>query len=200
MALVEDAALLQETSPARAQSLLVLAYEELGKAVWVNDSFARAWNEGSSESLVVEPLGDSSRQHLAKFLSAYDFSGVLPMPGIWVKWEEMPLAPPDPSRIRDMGETRFETPELTQQGARRANAAKQRGFYVDIERSGVVLTPQDVDVFDLYTHRGHIAAAIATMLVVEEYRAMDARQSFDRRRYSAIMERVDKHAREQDYL
>jgi len=197
--LIEDSVRLSDPSPARAQALLVLAYEELGKAVWVHDTFQESWSAASLEPLVVAELGAAARHHLAKFLSAHDFAGVLPRPPIWVAWEELPLAPRN-ERFDAGTDVRLETQAILDLTAQRANDAKQRGFYVDLLRDGAIRSPRDLEVFDLEVHRGHVAAAIVTLLVVEEFRVKDAREQFEIDRHTSLMARLDLYARDQDYL
>ncbi|WP_234989282.1 AbiV family abortive infection protein [Demequina sp. NBRC 110052] len=196
-ALIEDAATLAPSSPARAQSLLVLAYEELGKAVWVYDAFETAWQEGAGEPVAVPSLGAGARRHSAKFLSAYSFSDVLPRFPIWVVNDEYPRPPAgDPLCERYPGMV-FVPPEILELAAKRANDAKQRGFYVDRSSDGSVLTPGEARVFDLDVHLGHVAAAVVTMLVVDEYGARLMGSSPER--YSTLMWRLDRFAHDEHY-
>jgi AbiV family abortive infection protein len=61
----------------RAQSLVVLAQEEVGKAVWVYRSFWNAWNDGDETPREVPELRKQRFDHLAKLIGATDFSTAL---------------------------------------------------------------------------------------------------------------------------
>ncbi len=66
----------------RAQSLAVVAQEELGKAVWVYRTFCSAWSDGDETPREVPALRREGRAHIAKLLEAADFSvALLEVPG-----------------------------------------------------------------------------------------------------------------------
>lgn len=164
VSLVEDAALLAEPSPARAQSLLILAYEELGKANWVYATFWKSWDAGATGAIIVEPMQTGARHHGAKLQAGLDASGVLYSLPIWVTFQELEPKPPESQRGGSSDNSRVETPAIHDLMAARANEAKQRGFYVDLSRQGEIHTPRDLEVYDLTSHRGHVAAGIVYLI------------------------------------
>lgn len=67
----------------RAQSLVVLAREEVGKAVWVYETFWNAWNawnDGDEDPIEVSELRKQGCRHLAKLMKATDFATALVVP------------------------------------------------------------------------------------------------------------------------
>lgn len=166
--LIRDAhTLLEAGSFGRARSLTVLAQEELGKALWLYDQFEFVWNTGDETPQDVPRLDQHGRSHVAKYMSAVEFGdGLDEFWGDYSKWE-------------DIGHTEAEWAEHFERrrreaeaAAQEANAAKQRGFYVDLdEMSGEVRTPSDVDagslVDDLRT-----AAQVIEMLLISDHTRM----------------------------
>lgn len=66
----------------RAQSLVVLAEEEVGKAVWVYKAFSGAWSDGDETPREVPELRQFGRAHFAKLVEATDFAtALLEVPG-----------------------------------------------------------------------------------------------------------------------
>ncbi|WP_062516435.1 AbiV family abortive infection protein [Demequina gelatinilytica] len=197
IALVEDAALLESQSPARAQSLLVLAYEEVGKASWVLDAFWRAWEDDSDDVRDVKELSAGSRHHGAKYLGGREFSMHLPIPYLWHSPDEMiqlgPMAVGNGEVIEAIGEP----PDLPSKIAARANEAKQRGLYVDLDREGVVRAPKDAEVIDLVAHRGHVAASIVTLIYSYAFLVLHDRDTEGAAQ--ALLVRAEAHARDEDY-
>lgn len=67
--LVSDAhILLQAGSFARARSLTVLAQEELGKALWLYETFMEAWNTGDETPRAVPKLTTQGTKHVVKYI------------------------------------------------------------------------------------------------------------------------------------
>ena len=65
--LIADAHILLGTqSLGRARSLMVLAQEELGKALWIYDEFQTAWSTGDETSREVNRLKVDGRSHVQK--------------------------------------------------------------------------------------------------------------------------------------
>ncbi|MDN4490390.1 AbiV family abortive infection protein [Demequina sp. SYSU T00068] len=124
LALVENAArLVTEAdllypSP-RAQSLSVLAREEIGKAVWVQRAFWKAWETGDETPRDVPELREHGRHHVPKLVEATSF---LTDPEFY--------SPEEP------------TPEMW---AHADNIAKQQGFYVELHADGTITAPADVE-------------------------------------------------------
>ena len=72
--LVADAhALLELGSYGRARSLTVLAQEELGKALWLYETFEGSWSTGADDPLEVPRLTSDGRRHAVKYMEAFVF-------------------------------------------------------------------------------------------------------------------------------
>lgn len=148
-ALVENAAhLVAEAdtlfpSP-RAQSLIVLAEEEVGKAVWVRRAFWDAWGDGSETPIEVPELRTHGRRHFPKLVEAIDF---------WTAAIEVPgnAEPVEVELVRE------HAPELLvaylKGEAHADDQAKMKGFYVDVEDDGTISVPHRIERPEL---RGHI--------------------------------------------
>lgn len=120
----------------RAQSLVVLAQEEVGKAVWVYKSFWNAWNDGDETPREVPELRNKGLNHLAKLIEATDFlSAMVEVPGLSapVDIETVKAHAPDVLDAYLMG--------LAQED----NEAKKRGFYVDLRADGSFTVPHEID-------------------------------------------------------
>jgi len=106
----------------RAQSLVVLAQEEVGKAIWVRKAFWNAWYGDDETSREVPELHSQWRAHSAKLMAATDYyTAVMEVPGspkpvdielVWAHAPEVVVA-------------------YLKQTALEDNQAKQKGFYVD---------------------------------------------------------------------
>lgn len=120
----------------RAQSLVVLAQEEVGKAVWVYKTFWGAWNDGDETPSEVPELRNQGRLHMAKLMEATDFATcLLEVPGN-----------PKPVEIELV---RAHAPEVLaaylERVAHEDNQAKKKGFYVDLEEDGTFTVPHEID-------------------------------------------------------
>jgi AbiV family abortive infection protein len=141
LALVENAARIVVDADAlypspRAQSLIVLAQEEVGKAAWVYKAFWNAWNEGDERQLEVPELRKGAVNHLAKLIEAADRGTVsVKLPG-------------EPSPI-EVELVKAHAPEFLasyfKKLAQEDNTAKQRGFYVDLQSDGSFTVPQAIE-------------------------------------------------------
>lgn len=120
----------------RAQSLVVLAQEEVGKAVWVHEAFWSAWSSGDETPLEVPELRKQGRRHIAKLMKASEFAALaLEVPGI-----------PEPVEIELVKKY---APEVllaySTKWAQSDNQAKQQGFYVDLAEDGSFTVPHQID-------------------------------------------------------
>lgn len=120
----------------RAQSLVVLAQEEVGKAVWVYRSFWNAWNNGDETPLEVPELAKQGFQHVPKLREATDFSTLqLDLPG-----NAEPV---------DIEIVKAHAPEILsaylERLAQEDNEAKKRGFYVDLQADGTFTVPHEIE-------------------------------------------------------
>ena len=130
----------------RAQSLIVLAEEEVGKAVWVRQTFWSAWGDGDEMPLEVPELREHGRRHVPKLIQAIDF---------WTAAIDVP----DSTGPVDVELVREHAPDLLvaylKGEAHADDQAKQKGFYVDLEYDGTISVPHEIERPAL---RGHIWA------------------------------------------
>jgi len=150
LALLENAARLIVDADAlfpspRAQALVVLAQEEVGKAVWVYKAFWDAWSNTEETQHEVPELRKQGVNHLAKHIQANEFlTAMVDVPGF-----------SDPV---DIEIAREHAPDslgayLTSL-AQEDNDAKKKAFYVDMELDGSFTVPHEIDRpllrFDIY--------------------------------------------------
>ncbi|GAB12879.1 hypothetical protein ARGLB_028_00040 [Arthrobacter globiformis NBRC 12137] len=168
VALIEDAALLAgHQSPGRAQSLLVLAVEELAKARWLYEASEWEWTaplglygqapRPAREVRVPEGLRTTRRPHAEKLQVAEQFASGLG--GFW-----------DPSRRAEY----YQLPDLAtfEATAKQRNLDKQAGFYVD--RAGdVVTSPLNVPADGVADSIQHAAKVIQMHLIEDHTRQQD---------------------------
>lgn len=118
----------------RAQSLVVLAQEELGKAVWIYKAFWSAWNGSDETPIEVPELSSQGRIHAAKLREAIEFGTAM-------------LAVPGNSRPVEIELVRAYAPDILndyrERGAHEDNEMKKKGFYVDLEDDGTYTVPLD---------------------------------------------------------
>lgn len=178
--LITDAQLLLEyQSFGRARSLMVLAQEELGKALWLYEAFSQAWSDGVETPLTVKRLTVDGRKHATKYMQAFVFGQELSAfwGGYQTLYEDAPL---DGTREDwDAWQVAREV-EATAAG-KRANEEKMRGFYVDLNPSDdQPVAPGDIDAGtiaeDLQT-----AAQVVEMLLIKDHSRMklDASTPYD---------------------
>jgi AbiV family abortive infection protein len=134
--LIVDAHTLYPTSPARAQALVVLAQEELGKSEWIFDACWERWKSGSDEPVNVPRLRDHGRSHIEKFATADEASDVIRF--YWT-------VPPNEKLGEPVAVTEHEVREQYRTFAREADTDKQNGFYVDLRRDGTLSVPKEID-------------------------------------------------------
>jgi len=160
--LVVDADTLGPASP-RAQSLVVLAMEELGKAHWVAQIFWRSWSSGDEAPLDVPYLDEFGASHRQKLMQsthyiegADEFVSEL---RLFRSRAEVDLRPgtgaSDPRQYVDYLESLADAD----------NKAKQRGFYVDIGEDGAPLVPHEIDRPGLADDIWGAADAVKSMIV-----------------------------------
>lgn len=167
--LIADAhLLLQHESFGRARSLTVLAQEELGKALWLYETFQFAWSDGDDEPLVAERLTADGRRHAVKYMEAFVFGRELEF-----FWGGFDLeADPPLGDTPDDWDAWFAAREKEAAAAgKAANENKMLGFYVDLDKSGGVLTPSSIEAGtiadDLQT-----AAQVVEMLLIKDHTRM----------------------------
>lgn len=169
VALVTDAALLAENgSPGRAQSLVVLALEELAKARWLYEVAEWQWScplgidglppEEAGPVMVPEGLQRTRRPHMEKLKVAEQFASGLG--GFW-----------DPER---RPEYYFPADlEAFDEVARQRNIDKQAGLYVDRE-GDVLTTPLEIPLGDIATSIRRAAQTLEMHLIEDHTRQQDA--------------------------
>ncbi len=164
--LVDDAHLLVEAgSFGRARSLTVLAQEELGKALWIYETFERSWSEGASEALVVDELAKGGRHHVRKYARAYVFGSELEE--FWGHFDVDRWTPRDGETEEEML-ARWE--HEADEAATLANSAKQSGFYVDRDKAGAITSPRDVERGSIPEDLQTAAQVIEMMLITDHSR------------------------------
>lgn len=165
--LIADAhTLLERGSFGRARSLTVLAQEELGKALWVYETFERAWSTGAEDVREVSRLTSDGRRHAVKYMEAFVFGQELA--AFWGDYEPYEL-PEDESP--EGWEAHFAKQRSDAEAAgKRANQEKMTGFYVDLD-SQEVHSPVDITAGtiadDLQT-----AAQVVEMLLIKDHSRM----------------------------
>jgi AbiV family abortive infection protein len=167
--LIADAhALLERGSFGRARSLTVLAQEELGKALWIYETFEQAWSTGAEEVREVRRLTSDGRHHAVKYMEAFVFGQELA--AFWGDYESFEL-PEDESQE---GWDAFLAKKRSdaEKAGKQANEEKMAGFYVDLDSSGeAVLAPADFSAgtiaYDLQT-----AAQVVEMLLIKDHSRM----------------------------
>jgi len=147
LALLENAARLIVDAEAlfpspRAQALVVLAQEEVGKAVWVYKAFWDAWNDSEETQYEVPKL---PKDHVVKHIQANDFlTAIVGVPGFSDSVDIEIAREHDPDALGAY------LASLAQED----NEAKKRGFYVDLKVDGSFTVPHEIDRpflrFDIY--------------------------------------------------
>jgi AbiV family abortive infection protein len=166
-ALVSDAnVLLDAQSYGRARSLTVLAQEELGKALWIYATFEKAWSEGDETPRTVDDLKQHGRSHTKKYLEAIVFGDELA--SFWGDYSAMRDGKRDGKTWEEAWERQQEQSEVA---ATEANLSKQRGFYVDRDSSGTVLSPTTIEPGNI-AEVLQTAAQVVEMLLIRDHSRM----------------------------
>ncbi len=166
-ALISDAhVLLGAGSYGRARSLTVLAQEELGKALWVYAAFEKAWSEGDETPRAVDALTQHGRSHTKKYLEAIEFGDELA--AFWGDYSTMRDGQGDGETWEQAWERQQEEAEVA---ATAANLSKQRGFYVDRDSSGAVLSPTSIEPGNI-AEVLQTAAKVVEMLLIRDHSRM----------------------------
>lgn len=176
--LIADAhALFERGSFGRAQSLTVLAQEELGKALWIYETFEQSWSAGADEALEVPRFASDGRRHAVKYMEAFVFGQELA--SFWGDYESFEL-PEDESP--EGWDVYFAKRKRDAESAgKRANEVKMAGFYVDLDPSGErVLSPADITTGTIADNL-QTAAQVIEMLLIKDHSRMkhEARTPYD---------------------
>lgn len=165
-ALIADAhVLLNAGSFGRARSLTVLAQEELGKALWIYDTFESAWSTGDAEPRQVDRLGRHGRDHVQKFLEAFVFGDELAM--FWGDYSQLDERQEGESWEDAAGRKKAEA----HAAAKEANIAKQMGFYVDRKENGDITSPTEIERGTIADDL-QVAAQVVEMLLIRDHSRM----------------------------
>lgn len=169
VALVADAAVLASNqSPGRAQSLIVLAMEELAKARWLYEAAEWEWagplclygqeHRAAGPVMVPEGLRTTRRPHAEKLQVAEQFASGLA--GFW-----------DPERRIEY----YSLPDLAsfEATARQRNLDKQAGFYVD-RSADTITSPLQVPANGVMDAIRRAAKVIQMHLIEDHTRQQDA--------------------------
>lgn len=167
--LIADAHVLLECrSYGRARSLTILAQEELGKALWIYETFEQSWSAGADQAREVPRLTTDGRRHNVKYMEAFVFGQELA--SFWGDYESLEV-PEDESQE---GWDAFFAKKRSdaEMAGEQANQEKMAGFYVDLDSSSKgVLSPADVSAGtiadDLQT-----AAQVIEMLLIKDHSRM----------------------------
>lgn len=173
--LITDAnVLLDAGSHGRARALTVLAQEELGKALWVYQEFEGAWSEGTESPRAVGRLTSHGRSHVAKYLEAVEFGSELE--AFWGDYPEIE----EPADGESWEEVFARRRARANEAAKAANQEKQFGFYVDLDSTGGIVTPQDLPA-DRVAEDLERAARVVEMLLIRDHTRMkhDAVTEYD---------------------
>lgn len=153
--LIEDAdALFERKSYARARSFVILASEELARAVWLDRLASAVWLDPDSSVVVPAAFWKDQKDHKAKLRQVEDYAV-----GLAYFWSgtDLPTEPiPTPRQISDR--------------AARLNLEKMAGFYVEADASRV-RAPADVPADGVLEHLQRVAGA-AEMLMIEDHSRM----------------------------
>lgn len=155
--LIADAVILADAgSYGRAQSLSVLAAEEVGKARTVFDHARFTWtSDGAYNMKLPDDFEQQSRHHLSKLHSYAEYADQLgPFWGDYSGFEsdEVDDRQPDENELKKL------------------NLLKQRGFYVDWKK-GDLFQPRDVDSEFVMSVLVEIAQ-VAEMMLIEDHTDM----------------------------
>lgn len=162
--LLEDAqALLSRGSHARARSLVVLAGEELGKAVWVYRAAHAAWDGSENSVTVPVDFEQMSRRHPPKIMTAARYGSWLRKTFTGDTW---------PARDDDGDGSEYAV------YAKELNDRKQEGFYVDWV-DGRMRQPRDVVEYGI-DEELRTTAHVANLLIFEDW-SRDVPTSSERR-------------------
>lgn len=164
--------LLEADSNGRAQSLIVLAQEELGKALWIYEEFAHAWNHGDETERTVERLREHGRSHIQKYLEAATFGGELK--SFWGDYSANASSADDATledTIRRLEAEAAERKSEAETAAHAANIAKQNGFYVDRDQDGNVFSPMSIAPGSIEADL-RLAAQVIEMLLIRDHTRM----------------------------
>jgi len=160
--------LLEHGSYGRARSLAVLAQEELGKALWIYETFQQSWSAGVEDVLEVAKLRTEGRHHAAKYMESVVFGQ-----GLAAFWGDYGSCEYPDDNSRESWDTFIaEIRRNAEAAGKRANEEKMAGFYVDLDgASEAVLTPADITAGTIDEDL-RVAAQVVEMLLIKDHSRM----------------------------
>ncbi|MGW6359913.1 AbiV family abortive infection protein [Streptomyces sp. NPDC055092] len=143
------------------------AQEELGKALWIYDVDLRRLpggpSRGDDQRRTVNTLAQHGKSHIKKHLEAVVFGDELAQ--FWGHYSAVPATGPSYEEREKAHKARQEE---TEAAARKANPAKQRGFHVDQDEDGTILSPTAISA-GTTEHDLQTAARVIEMLLINDH-------------------------------
>ncbi|MEV0462958.1 AbiV family abortive infection protein [Nocardia tengchongensis] len=167
--LIADAdALMARGSYGRARSLAVLAQEELGKALWIYETFEHSWSTGAQDEFEVTKLRTDGRRHAVKYMEAFVFGHELA--AFWGDCGS--YEHPDDDSQEGWDAFIAKKKSNAEAAGNRANTEKMAGFYVDLDDTGeAVLSPADIAASTIAEDL-QVAAQVVEMLLIKDHSRM----------------------------
>lgn len=194
LALIDNAAHLVVDADAlypspRTLPLLILAYEELGKSLWISEVFHVPWGTSDDTALEVpnlEAYGHRHRQKLMPFIHYTEDAAE------HVRQFELVRGRPQVvlhNHLNHLDPHRYAT--YVTEAALEDDQAKQRGFYVDISDNGVISKPREDDPGELAVRLWVAADVICGILEMDQMNAsLQGRRDGRDERTQEIMDTV----------
>ncbi|RPE27956.1 AbiV family abortive infection protein [Kitasatospora cineracea] len=172
--IVDAHTLLSVGSYGRARSLTVLAQEELGKALLIYDVFQNDWSRGNQEPRVVNAFARYKRDHTRKYLEAVVFGDELAE-----FWGDYSATAEVGTGYEAWQQAHMKRQAEAEAAAVEANLAKQRGFYVDRDAAGTVLSPAAIPAGTAEEDLQTAARVIEMLLIKDHTRMKDCNVPYD---------------------
>ncbi|WP_280490347.1 AbiV family abortive infection protein [Nocardia carnea] len=167
--LISDAdALMARGSYGRARSFAVLAQEELGKALWIYETFAQSWSAGAEDALEVTRLRTDGRRHVVKYMESFIFGEELA--AFWGDYGSYEF--PDDDSQESWDAFIAKKAGDAEAAGKQANEEKMAGFYVDIdEAGGAIRSPADITAGTIAENL-RVSAQVVEMLLIKDHSRM----------------------------
>lgn len=153
--LIEDADLLLENERfARARSLVILASEELARAVWLSEKASHSWHDAQARIELPDSFWKQQTDHRGKIKEVETYAAQLRY--FWSNGSDAVIPLSSDSTPSEIG-------NLTS----RLNLEKMGGFYVDLKGANVI-SPADVKGDGIGDHIHRVAQA-AEMHLIDDH-------------------------------
>lgn len=163
VSLLEDAVSLRERgSLGRAQSLGVLAMEEMAKAHRISNAAEAAWTARSGPVTMPDEFEKNAGKHPPKLLEA-----LLADTELEPFWGDFSAT--FESELEDVVEHLADAVTATQEAVQKLNLAKQAGFYVD-RLDGIVRSSTETTVDELTIDLARVARVVEMLLIRDHSR------------------------------